>query len=269
MLSIVQDVRLHLPRLGAKKLYYMRQKEFQALGVGRDKLFSILGANGLLISPKRSYRKTTNSHHRFRKHKNLIVDMPITRPEQLWVSDITYLGGRDKNCYLALVTDAYSKQIMGFDVSNSLATDGCLRALRMANRNRIYRTEELIHHSDRGLQYCSDAYQKLLKQKNMKCSMTESYDPYANAVAERVNGILKQEFLLEEYDVDIQTMKKIVAQAVEAYNTMRPHYSTFMLTPKQAHQQHDVEIRTYKKVSDRENPNAYSQNLNYFCPINL
>lgn len=269
VLSIIEPIRQRLPRLGGKKLYYLCQDELNAMGIGRDKLFSILRANGLLISPKRSYRKTTNSHHRFRKHKNLIVDMPITRPEQLWVADITYIGGRNKNCYLSLVTDAYSKKIMGFDVSNSLATEGTLRALRMADRNRMYRNEELIHHSDRGLQYCSDAYQRVLQQKKIKCSMTETYDPYANAVAERVNGILKQEFLLEEYDVDIKTMKQLVAQAVEFYNELRPHYSSHMLTPKQAHLQREVEIRTYKKVSDRENPNAYSKNLDYFCPINL
>ncbi len=119
------------------------------------------------------------------------------QPEQVWVSDITYIGGRDRNCYLALFTDAYSKKIMGYDVSSSLATDGSLRALNMAIKQRKYK-RSLIHHSDRGLQYCSNDYQAMLQKKKIKPSMTESYDPYANAIAERVNGILKQEFLLEK-----------------------------------------------------------------------
>lgn len=247
-----------MPRLGTRKMYHILEHSLRKLHVGRDKLFSILKANDMLIKPKRNYRITTDSHHRFRKYKNLIEDMLLEQPEQVWVSDITYIGGRDRNCYLALVTDAYSKKIMGYDVSNSLATEGSLRALNMAIKQRIYK-KSLIHHSDRGLQYCSTNYQKILKKKNISPSMTESYDPYANAIAERVNGILKQEFLLEDYHVNIQTMKLLVEDAIAIYNTKRPHWSCYMKTPEQMHKQNSVKIRTYKnKYSCRDSPTTIS-----------
>lgn len=144
----------------------------------------------MLIKPKRRYHITTDSHHRFKKHKNLISSLDINRPEQVWVSDITYIGTRKNPSYLALVTDAYSKKIMGYDVSDSLSVPGSLNALKMGVRARVYKNQPLIHHSDRGFQYCSNDYQGLLKKSNLGCSMTEKYDPYENAVAERINGIL-------------------------------------------------------------------------------
>lgn len=140
-----------MPRIGTRKIYHINKAAFSQLGVGRDKLFSILKANHLLIKPKRSYHITTDSHHRFRKHKNLVKDLPLNRPEQVWVSDITYIGTRQSPMYLSLVTDAYSKKIMGFNVSDSLGTQGSLKALKMAIKNRQYSTKQLIHHSDRGL----------------------------------------------------------------------------------------------------------------------
>jgi transposase InsO family protein len=234
-----------MPRIGFRKLYYLLYAQLRGLNVGRDKFLSILKANHMLIKPKRNYRITTDSHHRFRKHKNLVADMQISHPEQVWVSDITYIGGRDRNCYLALVTDAYSKKIMGYDVSNSLATEGSLRALNMAIKQRKYKSRT-IHHSDRGFQYCSNDYQDTLKKKKITPSMTESYDPYANAIAERVNGILKQEFLLEDYQVNIQMMKLLVEDAVRIYNTKRPHWSCHMKTPEQMHCQKEIKIKTYK-----------------------
>ena len=251
VLNKVNQIRSIMPRVGTRKLYHLLGEDFGLLHIGRDKLFCILRANQMLIKPKRNYRITTDSHHRFRKHKNLIIDMPLERPEQVWVSDITYIGGRDRNCYLALVTDAYSKKIMGYDVSNSLATDGSLRALNMAIKQRKYK-DRLIHHSDRGLQYCSDNYQAALKKKRIIPSMTERYDTYANAIAERINGILKQEFLLEEYRVDVQTMKLLVEDAVNIYNTKRPHWSCFMRTPQQMHLQSKIKIRTYKNKDSCE-----------------
>jgi transposase InsO family protein len=156
-----------MPRIGFRKLYHLLSEPLKEMKIGRDKFLSILKANHMLIKPKRNYRITTDSHHRFRKHKNLIMDMPLTHPEQVWVSDITYIGGRDKSCYLALITDAYSKKIMGYDVSNTLATEGSLRALMMASKQRRYK-HEIIHHSDRGLQYCSNDYQKALKKDKDK-----------------------------------------------------------------------------------------------------
>lgn len=246
MINLVQGVRQIMPRIGTRKLYFLLQEQLNRLGVGRDKLFSILAANHMLINPEKNYKTTTNSHHRFRKYKNLIELLDINRPEQVWVSDITYIGGRG-NYYLSLITDAYSKKIMGYNLSTSLATAGSLKALNMANRNRIYKEKELIHHSDRGIQYCSNEYQKRLRQMKITPSMTESYDPYANAIAERVNGILKQEFLLEKYKVDLKTMKILVKQAIEIYNTQRPHYSCNMKTPQEMHLQQEIKIKKYKK----------------------
>lgn len=229
----VEKIRAEMPRIGCRKLYYMLKPQMRSLSVGRDKMFSILRANHMLVSPVRSYHVTTNSHHRFRKHKNLVDGMEIVRPEQVWVSDITYVGGRDKHMYLALVTDAYSKKVVGYDLSESLNTEGALRALKMAQASRMYKKEPLIHHSDRGIQYCSDTYQNRLARYGITTSMTESYDPYANAVAERINGILKQEFLLEEINLPLKDMKLVVRDAINTYNRVRPHYSCGYLTPCQ------------------------------------
>lgn len=249
VVAMVENIRMTQPRIGTRKLYYLLQKELNGLNVGRDKLFDILRANHMLITPLRSYHVTTNSHHRFRKHKNIIAEMEITRPEQVWVSDITYIGQRDNHMYLSLITDAYSKKIMGYDISSSLSTDGSLRALNMAALNRRYPKNVLIHHSDRGVQYCSDIYQRALAKYKITTSMTESYDPYANAIAERINGVLKQEFLLEQYNVPLDVMKAIVKDVVDIYNNQRPHYSCGYLTPEQMHRQSERKIKTYKKTT--------------------
>jgi len=246
VVDMVVQVRMRMPRIGTRKLYFLLKDQLLAIGIGRDKLFAIIKANQMRIYPKRNYRVTTNSYHRFRKHADIVTGTTIVRPEQVWVSDITYVGTTKSYNYLALVTDAYSKKIMGYDLSGSLSTEGSLRALRMAVKGRIYPEEVLIHHSDRGLQYCSNDYQALLKKSELLCSMTTSYDPYSNAVAERVNGIIKNEFELEKYKVDLATLKKIVAETIEIYNTERPHFSCSLLTPSQMHQQNQVAIKTYK-----------------------
>ena len=243
---------MQMPRIGTRKLYYLLQGSLQELGVGRDKLFAILKANHMLIKPKRSYHITTNSHHRFRKHKNLVEHLQIMRPEQVWVADITYVGNRNNPMYLSLITDAYSKKIKGYSISNSLETKGSIKALKMAVKNREYPNQKLIHHSDRGLQYCSNDYQKTIYKNNLQCSMTESYDPYQNAIAERVNGILKQEFLINTKNIDLKTMKTLVKQSIEIYNQIRPHWSCHMLTPNQMHKQKNVKIKTYKTKNLRE-----------------
>jgi len=242
----VSQVRQKMPRIGTRKLHYLLNEQLKELKVGRDKLFSILKANHMIIYPKRSYHVTTNSHHRFYKHKNLISEMLPTRPEQIWVSDITYIGGRNNHTYLALVTDAYSKKIMGYNISDSLSAQGSIKALQMAIKQRIYKDEPLIHHSDRGIQYCCDQYQGVLDKNNLKCSMTETYDPYANAVAERINGILKDEFGLEKYNLSIENMDLLIKESVDIYNNLRPHYSCYMHTPDEMHKQRKIKIRTYK-----------------------
>lgn len=152
---MVQGLRLEMPRIGTRKLYHILEPVLKEKKVGCDRLFDILRANHMLIKPVRSYHVTTHSHHRFRRYKNLVANREPIRPEEIWVSDITYIRNRNRHLYLCLVTDAYSKKVMGYDLSCSLETQGTLNALKMAKRNRLYREEPLIHHSDRGIQYCS------------------------------------------------------------------------------------------------------------------
>ena len=252
VIYLVNEIRIKMPRIGTRKLYHLLKTELVKLKVGRDKLFDILRANHLLIKPKRQYHVMTNSHHRFKKHKNLIKNMEINRPEQVFVSDITYLGNRANPIYLALVTDAYSKKIMGFDVSDSLNAKGAINALNMAIKNRKYvqgQSQTLVHHSDRGLQYCSNEYQEILDKHHIECSMTEKYDPYQNAIAERINGILKQEFIGELKINDLEMMKEFIANSIDIYNTYRPHFSNYYLTPEQMHLQ--VLLPRRKYVNDK------------------
>jgi putative transposase len=251
----VHEIRKSMPRIGAKKLYHLLLDKLVLMDVGRDKFFTILRANHLLIQLKRRYHVTTNSHHRFRKHQNLVLSIDIDRPEQVWVSDITYIGKRDNPRYLSLVTDAYSKKIMGYYVANNLNTESSVMALKMAIKQRANKDLPLIHHSDRGLQYCADQYQSVLQKNNILCSMTQNSDPYENAVAERINGILKQEFMIDEYEQNVEIMRIIVKEAVEIYNQNRPHFSNYLLTPNQMHKQNELKIRTYK-TKNSSNKNA-------------
>lgn len=246
IISMVQDIRKIMPRIGTRKLYYLLLARLQLMNIGRDKFFDILRANHLLILPKRSYHVTTNSHHHFRKHQNRILDLEINRPDQVWVSDITYIGKRDNPCYLSLVTDAYSKKIMGYYVADNMNTESSIIALKMAFKNRKNKHLPLIHHSDRGIQYCANEYQKELYKNKILCSMTQNSDPYENAVAERVNGILKQEFFIDKYNQKAEIMKQVVKEAIDVYNEIRPHYSNHMLTPNQMHLQNLIKMRTYK-----------------------
>lgn len=226
-----------MPRLGTRKLYYLIQEDLHKSGIkmGRDVLFNFLRAEHLLIYPKRSYVKTTNSKHWMKKYPNLIENIQLERPEQVWVSDITYIKTNQGYRYLSLVTDAYSKKIMGYELSNNLSVDGPLKALRMALKSRDFNWN-LIHHSDRGLQYCSAEYINCLNDHQITISMTQNGDPYENAVAERINGILKYEFLLIDGFPDEQLARRTIEQSVSIYNNERPHLSWRMLTPKQVHE---------------------------------
>jgi putative transposase len=253
IVSMVLEIRQLMPRIGAKKLYFLLYNELKKLKTGRDKFINILRANHLLIAPRRSYHVTTNSHHRFRKHQNQILDLEIKRPEQVWVSDITYIGKRDNPCYLSLITDAYSKKIMGYNVADNMNTESSLIALKNAVKQLKNKEISLIHHSDRGIQYCANEYQKLLIKNNIKCSMTQNSDPYENAVAERINGILKQEFNIDKFNKELPIMRVLVKNAIEIYNNLRPHYSNYMLTPKQMHQQDKIIMRTYKRKNTCKN----------------
>lgn len=248
----VLQVRKTLPRTGTRKLYYLLEKEFKQehIKVGRDKLFSILRDEQLLIIKKKRYTKTTNSKHWMHKYPNLIKGVTITRPEQIWVADITYMSIEKGFIYLHLITDAYSKQIMGYCLSDNLAATSTIKALQMALSKRKYKTE-LIHHSDRGLQYCSAGYVNLLDKNDIEISMTQDGNPYDNAIAERVNGILKDEFGLDDILPDIKQAKKQTDQAILLYNSKRPHLSCNMLTPNQMHNQTKLKIKTWAKKNHK------------------
>jgi putative transposase len=202
--------------------------------MGRDAFFDLLRDTGLLVRRKRYRVRTTFSSHRFKKYPDLIRDLVPVRAEQLWVSDITYIRIGKDFAYLSLITDAYSRKIIGFCLSHDLSTDSCLSALRMALATRLT-DQPLIHHSDRGTQYCSRNYTELLQKKGISISMTQSGNPRDNAIAERVNGILKMELLKENYN-NLNEAYRDVKLAVNTYNKLRPHSSLDMLTPENAHQ---------------------------------
>ena len=189
----------------------------------------------MLIYRKKYSTRTTNSLHRFYKHKNIIKDIQITKPNQVWVSDITYIRTIKGFCYLALITDMYSRKIVGYDLSDSLELAGCVRALQKALKQPGKRSPQ-IHHSDRGIQYCSNIYTQILIRKNIKISMTEQNHCYENAIAERVNGILKDEFYLDQTFDSIQHAKRATKNAVNLYNEIRLHLSLDFKTPNYVHQ---------------------------------
>lgn len=196
--DMVLDIRRFMPRLGGKKLYFLLKPKFVQANIklGRDQFFDYLREHDLLVPPKRSYIKTTHSKHWMKKSPNLLKEKEVEHPEEVFVSDITYLESDEGVHYLSLVTDAGSRKIMGHDLSNTMKAEDISRALKQAVKQRVT-TNALIHHSDRGSQYCSAAYRNLLEEHGITSSMTDGYDCYQNALAERVNGILKQEFLLE------------------------------------------------------------------------
>lgn len=231
-LAVVQK-RMSLPRLGTRKLYYQLKNTFveQGIKIGRDGLFAFLRSEHLLIKPKRCYQKTTNSKHWLHKYPNLYKNQKAVRVDEFWVSDITYIDTAEKTGYLSLVTDVFSRKIVGYHLHESLHTDGVLAALKMALKGRI-KTQKLIHHSDRGLQYCSAQYQEILSENGIIPSMTDGYDCYQNALAERINGILKYEFILVK-PKNIEQARIIIREAVELYNAKRPHLSLGYKTPDQ------------------------------------
>jgi putative transposase len=235
---------MEMPRLGTRKLYYLLRSDIDALGIkiGRDALFEYLRSEHLLIKPKKNYTKTTDSKHWLRKYPNLMLGVKAQRPEQYFVSDITYIKSREKTHYLSLVTDAYSRKIMGFKLSDDMSTENVVQALHMAVLKRKTQ-QSLIHHSDRGLQYCSSLYQNALKENGILPSMTDGYDCYQNAMAERINGILKQEFLINKCN-NGKELKQLVKESINTYNNKRPHLSLNMKTPNFIHQKTCEDIFT-------------------------
>lgn len=240
VLKLIEEIRVNMPRVGTIKLYDMLKESMRQHGIkmGRDKLYDLLNHYGLLIRRKRRRAPlTTDSDHPFFKYNNLIKDLRVTYVNQVWVSDITYLRLTSGFCYLSLVTDVFSRRIVGYFLSKDLASEGTINALKMALYNcPRKRSQMLIHHSDRGLQYCCHQYTRLLNHHSIAISMTRNGDPYENAIAERVNGILKEEFGLSSAFKSLKEAQVAVDHAVKFYNEKRPHFSLALQTPLQVYQ---------------------------------
>ncbi|RYH01084.1 IS3 family transposase [archaeon] len=235
--QLVDSERSLLPRVGTRKLHYLIGDQLKKEGVkcGRDKLMRWLREDGLLILPRRRYIQTTNSKHHFRKYENLAKDLTPSAPEQLWVSDITYIRSQEGWMYLSLITDAFSRKIVGYSIADNMEAATIAEALKMALNGRLDKTSCPLHHSDRGIQYCSKEYTELAIENGLKLSMTQNGDPYENALAERMNRTLKEEFGLGKMLPDKQTAIPLTKQAVALYNNRRPHLSLNMKTPEQVH----------------------------------
>jgi transposase InsO family protein len=221
---MVLETRREMPRIGGRKLYYLLKEDLRQSGkIGRDKFFEILHGHDLLVKRKRSGMKTTNSYHRFHKWKNRLKGVELTGSNQSWASDITYLRTMNGFVYLFLITDLYSRKIVGWSLSKSLSIEGAVEALKMALAGRKEKSKGLIHHSDRGIQYCSNDYVKLLQKNDITISMTEENHCYENGTAERINGILKDEFYLSSTFRDFRESLAMVRSAIKTYNEKRPH----------------------------------------------
>jgi putative transposase len=241
IVSEVLRIRKNHRHMGARKLYELLQPfllEHQ-IKMGRDRLFDVLSANYLLVRRRKKQTVTTNSYHRFKKYPNLIRDLVPNAPNELWVSDITYWRIKDHFLYISFITDAYSRKIVGYHLGDSLQTSETIQALEIAISSLSEENKkslQLIHHSDRGTQYCSNEYVKLLENNNIGISMTENGDPLENAIAERVNGIIKEEYL-NDYLVDnLMEARELLDAIIKLYNNERPHMSIGNLTPNQVHQ---------------------------------
>jgi putative transposase len=250
ILKEVGEIRSQMPRVGTRKLKYLLEGVLQKHGIhmGRDKLFDLLRDHGLLVR-KHKKRKviTTDSNHAFKKYPNLTGSLVLRRANQLWVSDITYVELQEGFAYLSLITDAYSRKVVGFELHATLSAQGPLMALEMALRESGWQKEgTLIHHSDRGLQYCCKAYTQLLEHSAISISMSRKGDPYENILAERMNGILKEEFLLSRIFPGYEEAQQAVQRAIATYNSRRPHGSLYFLTPQQAHHSEDTLQRQWK-----------------------
>lgn len=232
----VKEKRREQSRVGTRKIYLDIKQNLEKNGIkiGRDKLFKILKDNDLLIKPKKKYTKTTDSYHHFYKHKNTIKNMTIDCPEKVWVADITYIKIKNEHAYLFLITDAYSRKIVGWNLDTNMRVSDGIKALKMAVKNREY-DGQLYHHSDRGIQYCNPRYIEQLQKNNIIPSMTDKDHVYQNSLAERVNGILKQEF---DIDIGFDSLKEarfVIKYVIDIYNNKRRHISLQYLTPNFVH----------------------------------
>ncbi|WP_231632369.1 IS3 family transposase [Mangrovimonas sp. TPBH4] len=257
LISLVKGYRKKVgSKTGGIKLYSELKQDFinANIKIGRNKFYRFLKLNSLLVPKAKNYITTTNSNHMFKKYKNLVKDHVPTRPEQLWVSDITYIKTENGHNYLALVTDAYSKQIMGYKLDSHMRTSLCKDALAMAIKNRKYPNQKLIHHSDRGFQYCNPKYSQFAEQNGITMSMTEQYDPYENAVAERINRTLKHEYGLKQTIKNTELAQKMTQQAVYIYNNLRTHFSLDLRKPAEVHLNPNINYKSYRKNNVILNP---------------
>ena len=258
LLKKVRSIREDHPRMGTRKLYY-KISDFMTdhnIKMGRDALFNLLSANNMLIRNRKRRVQTTQSFHWLRKYPNLIKGFSPIKPNHLWVSDITYWKIDSGFVYISFITDAFSHKLVGYNVSKTLASIGTTRALKMALSDFLRSPEshfKLIHHSDRGVQYCYHEYVKLLQKNDIKISMTENGDPRENAVAERINGIIKGEYLKDKNVKNLKQAKNALKKAVSLYNNDRPHSSISNLSPNEVHQKNLKTKRLWKNYY-KKNP---------------
>lgn len=236
--QLIEKQRKLMPRIGGRKLLRLIEPGLpEELKMGRDSFFDFLRENGFLARKTRNRVRTTYSNHWMHKYSNLVKDFTPTGPHQLWVSDITYISTAGGFVYLSLITDAYSRKIIGWALGDTLEAIHSVIALNMAIGQLPRDIKEVFHHSDRGVQYCSNEYVKILKKRHFQISMTESGDPRDNAIAERVNGILKDEWFNRMQFNSIGEVSRELCEVIKIYNEKRPHSSLDMMTPKEAHNQ--------------------------------
>lgn len=242
IVGLVKNKREVWKRGSGRNLHQSLLNEFKThdIKMGRDKFFELLRNNHLLIKSKRYRTRTTCSYHHFNRYKNMIQDAAPLRCNEIWVADITYLWlkPQDKFCYLSVITDLYSRKIVGHCVHESLSVKGCIEALKQAIKSRKNKNQSLIHHSDRGVQYCCHDYVRLLQKQQIQISMTQTGDPLENAVAERIHRTIKEEFTNDRQInfCNIEQAKTEIKKFIDFYNQQRPHRSVQWLTPNQAHQ---------------------------------
>ena len=259
LIQEVRSIRKRQPMIGTRKLYGMLEVFMvkHQIKVGRDALFDLLARNGMLVRRKKKKTQTTFSAHWLRKYPNLIKGIKPMKPNQIWVADITYLETEIGFVYISLITDAYSRKIVGYHVADNLLAISSVEALKMALTNMPKNSENLIHHSDRGIQYCSQEYVNVLQDYKVKISMTQNGDPLENAIAERVNGILKNELMPNVIIKNLTHAQKLLKEIVLIYNDERPHMSIALLTPNQAHLLDGKLKRYWKNYYNKPTVNAY------------
>jgi putative transposase len=265
VLRLVKDLRDIMPMTGTKKMLFKIEPLLREHGIkmGRDQLFDLLRFHGLLIRRRKRGVTTTDSFHWLKKYPNLVTYVEVNASEQIWVSDITYVKTAEGYSYLSLITDAYSRKIIGYSLHATLESAGCIAALNMALLNRKYPERYLIHHSDRGVQYCSRNYVDLLMANNIAISMTQNGSPYENALAERMNGIIKSEFFPRKNFNSHNEAKKTIEKIINIYNSQRPHASLDYLTPDNVYEKTGTIHKRWKayKKQQPQAPNEIDLNV--------